>query len=96
MKQNNKQDEGYTCPGYFMADLKEMRPSTSNWSQRYKFDIECHEMFVSPSYFVFRLHVGPEADGGQQGVGGEPGAGQAGQAGAHVCRVVGAGAAVVG
>ena len=79
-----------------MADLKEMRPSTSNWSQRYKFDMECHEMFVSPSYFVFRLHVGPEADGGQQGVGGEPGAGQAGQAGAHVCRVFGAGAAVVG
>ena len=40
--------------------------------------------------------MGPEAEGGQQGVGGEPGAGQAGQAGAHVCRVVGAGAAVVG
>ena len=46
--------------------------------------------------FVFRLHVGPEVEGGQQGVGGGPGAGQAGQAGAHVCRVVGAGAAVVG
>ena len=41
----------------------------------------------------FRLHVGPEADGGQQGVGGEPGAGQAE---AQVCRVVGDGAVVDG